>query len=321
MKEKLKGQLLRVTLKQLRALAAVVESGTISAAARRLNLTPPAVSLQLRALEDAAGMPLVERGNDRLRLTDAGHEILKTTKRIDFALSECEESLAVLGGVERGRVSVGVVSTAKYFAPMVLAAFQKAHPKVEIRQQVGNRETTLDALQEFELDFAITGRPPKKFAVDKAVIGDHPHIIIGPPDHPLAPRRRLVLSDLVEETFLLREQGSGTRLLMQRLFSDAGLNPHVGMEIGSNETIKQAVMAGLGIALISAHTAAAELRDGRLIAFPVTGLPVVRQWFVIKMTEKRLLPAAHALWDFFATAGADFLPDGSGLWHGKSRAS
>jgi DNA-binding transcriptional LysR family regulator len=130
-----------------------------------------------------------------------------------------------------------------------------------------------------------------------------------------------VLSDLVEETFLLREQGSGTRLLMQRLFSDAGQNPHVGMENGSNETIKQAVMAGLGIALISAHTAAAELRDGRLIAFPVTGLPVVRQWFVIKMTEKRLLPAAHALWDFFATAGADFLPDGSGLWHGKSRAS
>lgn len=321
LKEKLKANLRRITIKQLRALATVVESGTISAAARRLNLTPPAVSLQLRALEEAAGMPLLERGHDRLRLTDAGREVLETAKRIEFAFAECEEALAVLDGADRGRVSVGVVSTAKYFAPMVLAAFQKAHPKVEVRLQVGNRETTLTALREFELDFAITGRPPNEFEVERAVIGDHPHIIIGPPDHPLAARRRLALADLADETFLLREQGSGTRLLMQRLFSEAGLNPHLGMEIGSNETIKQAVMAGLGIALISAHTAAAELKYGRLIAFPITGLPVIRQWFAIKMTDKRLMPAARALWDYFATSGANFLPDGSGLWQMPRRAS
>ena len=202
----------------------------------------------------------------------------------------------------------------KYFAPMVLAAFQQAHPKVRMRLQVGNRETTLGGLRGFELDFAITGRPPEDFAVDKAVIGDHPHIIIGPPSHPLASRRRLAFSHLGSETFLLREHGSGTRLLMQRLFSEAGLNPQLGMEIGSNETIKQAVMAGLGVALISAHTAAAELKDGRLVAFDVIGLPVIREWFVIKPSEKHLLPAAQALWDFFVASGAGFLADGSGLW-------
>lgn len=287
---------------------AVVRTGTVSRAAETLNVTPPAISLQMRQLEDAAGMPLVERTDDGLRPTDGGREILTATTRIQAALFECGEALEALRGVDGGRVSVGIVSTAKYFAPRALAAFAKRHPNVEMRLQIGNREETILALRNYDLDFAIMGRPPNDFEVDNSVIGDHPHIIVAPPDHPLARRRRMTFADLAEETFLLREQGSGTRLLMQRLFSDAGLNPNLGMEIGSNETIKQAVMAGLGIALISAHTVSAEINDGRLIAFKVKGLPVVRRWFVVKRRQKRLLPAAKALWDFLATAGAEFLP-------------
>jgi LysR family transcriptional regulator for metE and metH len=153
------------------------------------------------------------------------------------------------------------------------------------------------------------GRPPLDYAVEQAVIGDHPHIIVGPADHPLARRKRVALTDLADETFLLREQGSGTRGLMQRLFADAGLSPNLGMEIGSNETIKQAVIAGLGIALISAHTVSAEIADGRLAVLPVKGLPIVRQWFVVRPQDKRLLPAAQALWDFLAASGAAYLPD------------
>jgi len=208
-----------------------------------------------------------------------------------------------------GCVSVGGVSTAKYFAPLVLAAFAKTHPNVEIRLQIGNREETISALQSHDLDFAIMGRPPEDSAVEETVIGDHPHIIVGPADHPLARRRRIALADLADEPFLLREQGSGTRLLMQRIFAAAGLSPNLGMEIGSNETIKQAVMAGLGIALISAHTVSVELRDGRLAAFKVEGLPIMRKWLVVRQSNKRLLPAAQALWDFFSTSGANFLPD------------
>ncbi len=298
----------RVTLKQLRALAAAARAGTVSGAAQALAITPPAVTLQLRLLEEAAEMPLLERTRTGLRLTDGGRELLATAKRIEAALIECEEALEALSGMDGGRVSVGVVSTAKYFAPQALAAFAKAHPKVDVKLRVGNREETIAALKSYDLDFAVTGRPPEDSEVEKAVIGDHPHIIVAPANHPLARRKRLALTDLAGETFLLREQGSGTRLLMQRLFSAAGLSPNLGMEMGSNETIKQAVMAGLGIALISAHTVSAEIEDGRLAAFDVEGLPVVRQWYVVKQRDKRLLPAAQALWDFLAQCGVHYLP-------------
>jgi LysR family transcriptional regulator for metE and metH len=247
MKEKLKPGMRRVTLKQLRGLAAVIRTGTVSGAAQALNVTPPAITLQMRQLEEAAGMPLVERTDAGLRATDGGREVLATATRIEAALTDCGEALEALSGIDGGRVSVGVISTAKYFARRARAAFAKAHPKVEMRLQVGNRQDMIAALRHYDLDFAITGRPPEDFEVEKALIGDHPHIVIGPPDHVLARRKRIALSDLADETFLLREQGSGTRFLMQRLFSEAGLNPNLGMEIGSNETIKQAVMAGLGI--------------------------------------------------------------------------
>jgi DNA-binding transcriptional LysR family regulator len=320
MKEKLNPDLRGVTLKQLRALSAVMRAGTVTGAAQALNLTPPAVSLQLRQLEQAAGMPLTERTSSGLRVTDGGREVLATAARIEAALAECGEALQAISGVYAGHVSVGVISTAKYFAPRALAAFSRSHPTVEMRLQIGNRGEMLAALEDYTLDLAITGRPPEEFEVEKAVIGDHPHIIVGPPDHPMARRRHLKLADLADETFLLREQGSGTRLLMQRLFADAGLNPNLGMEIGSNETIKQAVMAGLGIALISAHTVSAELEDGRLIAFDIDGLPLVRQWFVVRRRDKRLLPAAQAVWDFLARDGAKFLPDSVSGKSAKQRA-
>ncbi|MDH3376774.1 MAG: LysR substrate-binding domain-containing protein [Gammaproteobacteria bacterium] len=155
----------------------------------------------------------------------------------------------------------------------------------------------------------MTGRPPEEFEVESTVIAKYPHIIVARPGHALAGRKKIPLAMLGEEKFLLRERGSGTRLLVQRLFSAAGLSPNRGMEIGSNETIKQAVIAGLGIALISTHTVAAEINDGRLTALNVTGLPVVRGWFVVKRQHKRLLPAAQALWDYFVADGVKVLDE------------
>jgi LysR family transcriptional regulator for metE and metH len=308
MKEKLSTTLHRVTLKQLRALAAVVDAGTISRAAEVLHVTAPAVTQQLQKLEECAGMPLFERTPEGIRATEAGGEMLSTAARIENALTQCAEALELVGGIEHGRVAVGLVSTAKYFAPRLLAAFVKTHPKVDLRIRIGNRAEIMTALRDFDLDFAVTGRPPKEFEINSVVIGDNPHIVIASPYHPLAKRKRLPFSALAGERFLLREQGSGTRLLMRRLFSDAGLNPDLGMELGGNETIKQAVMAGLGVALISVHTVAAELSEGRLVSLPVTGLPVIRQWFVVRQKSKRLLPVASELWDFFAQSGARFLP-------------
>lgn len=332
MKEKLKVDLTAVSLKQLRVLKAVAAGGSFSKASQLLNVTPPAVTLQMKLLEQAVTMPLVERANRKLRLTDAGRQVLEAAHRIEATLGECAEALQSLSGAERGGVAVGVISTAKYFAPRALAVFTKAHPGIDMRLTIGNRKKTITALENYDLDLTIMGRPPDSFEVESAVIGDHPHIIIAPPDHPLArdyallPRRSadqtagrttghptgrsksLSVLQLASETFLLREDGSGTRALMQRLFAKQGLDPGLGLQIGSNETIKQAVMAGLGIALISAHTVAAELSDGRLVALNVASMPLVRKWYVVRRRDKRLLPAAQSLWDFLAACGRDFLP-------------
>ena len=308
MKQKLNLDMRGVSLKQLRAFSAAVRAGTITGAANALSVTPPAVTLHMRHLEETVGMPLVDRTDRGLQPTDAGKELLATTNRIESALAECSGALQALKGIAGGRVSVGVVSTAKYFAPRALAAFAEAHSEVEMRLSIGNRSETIASLSDYDLDFAVMGRPPEEFAVDSQVIGHHPHIIIAPPDHRLSKRRNIAIGDLSSETFLLREEGSGTRLLMERLFAQEGLKPKLGMEIASNETIKQAVMAKLGIALISAHTVAPELADDRLVMLDVASLPVMRQWFVVKRREKQLLPAAEALWNFLTSEGANHLP-------------
>ena len=310
MKEKLLPLGRAISLRQLRALRAVVEARTISGAAQTLHLTPPAVGLQLRQLEAHCGLALTERRADGLVPTPAGHELLRAQERIDRALGDCSEALAALGSVDSGTVAVGVVSTAKYFAPFALAAFRKERPRIDLKLAVGNRAVTIAALCNFDLDLAVMGRPPDDIAVEAATIGDHPHVIIAPPDHPLA-GRRLALAALADQTFLMREAGSGTRALAQKLFAEAGFEPRIGMEIHSNETIKQAVMAGLGIAFLSAHTTAAELADRRIVSLDIEGLPAMRQWFVVKHADKRLLPAAQALWRFLADQGATYLPASS----------
>lgn len=302
-KDLLKAPIGRVTLRQLRALEAVVRDGTLAAAAETLAVTPPAVSLQLHQLEDLLGAPLLERTQGGARPTAAGQEVLAACQRIQLALADCAEALVALRSADTGRVAVGVISTAKYFAPRALAAFRRAHPRIELKILVGNRQDTIAALEGFDLDFAVMGRPPEHFSVEQAVIGDHPHVIIAPPDHPLVGRPGLSLHELSAETFLLRETGSGTRLLVQRLFAGAGLEPTVGMEIGSNETIKQAVMAGMGIALISQHTIGLELGLGMMTTLSVEGFPLMRSWFVAHRRNMPLLPVHARLRAFLLENG------------------
>ncbi|MFL5253423.1 MAG: LysR family transcriptional regulator [Rhodopila sp.] len=296
-------------MRQLRALGAITSTKSLSAAAQLLSVTPPAVTQQLHLLEEVlGGVPLYERTADGARPTEAGREVLAALERIESALSDCATAIQALRGMDGGRVAVGVISTAKYFAPFALAAFQRAHPNVELRVAVGNRSDIIAGLERFEFDVAVMGYPPTHFPIEKAVIGDHPHVIIAAADHWLVGRKRIPLAEVARETFLLREPGSGTRALMLGLFGSPDLPEGRRMEIGSNETIKQAVMAGMGIALLSAHTIAAEVADGRLKVLDVEGLPVVRQWFVVRRSERRLLPAAQALWNHLLWSGADFLP-------------
>jgi DNA-binding transcriptional LysR family regulator len=285
----------RVTLKQMRIAAAAGRLGSFTAAGEAVGLTPSAVSMQMKTLAEEVGLPLFEFAEGRLLLTKAGEEVLAAAARIEAVLTDCDQAVAGLRDPGRGRVVVGVVSTAKYFAPQALGAFHKAYPLVELKLLIGNRNDIIDGLRRREIDLAIMGRPPEGMEVDLVKLADHPHVIIAAPDHPLRERRQLAPSDLAPEIFLVREPGSGTRMLMEQFFARAGVITRLGMEISSNETIKQAVMAGLGIAFISGHTVGHEIADGRLVTLDVVGLPVVRQWYAVHLLDRTLLPAAQAL--------------------------
>ncbi|CCE11205.1 RuBisCO operon transcriptional regulatory protein, LysR family [Bradyrhizobium sp. STM 3843] len=298
-----------LTIRQLRALAAVQTSGSVTSAAGRLHLTQPAVTLQIRNLQELAGLPLIQRTADGMVLTDAGRSVLVLTERVEAAMLDCEQELEMIAGRSGGRVSIGAVSTAKYFVPFAIAEFSRRFPKIDVSLRVGNRDTIREALRGYDLDIAIMGRPPADIQVDMRPLGKHPHVVIAPQGHWLARKRRIAPTDLAGEVFIIREVGSGTRMLMEDFFRKNRLQPKISMEMDSNETIKQAVIAGLGIAFISQHTVSHELEEGRLIALKIPGLPIIRQWHAIRRADKLLLPPAQAMLDFLGKEGARYLPD------------
>jgi LysR family transcriptional regulator, low CO2-responsive transcriptional regulator len=297
----------RLTIRQLRALAAVHAAGSFTSAANRLHVTQPAVTQQLRNLQELAGLPLIQRAADGMLLTDAGREIQRLTNRIEAALLDCEQSLDMIAGRSSGRVSIGAVSTAKYFVPFAIAGFSRRFPKIDVTLQIGNREDIRDALRGYNLDIAVMGQPPADVEVEMRPLGKHPHIIVAASGHRLA-RRKLAATKLAEETFITREVGSGTRMLMEQFFQKTALKAKIGMVMDSNETIKQAVIAGLGIAFISQHTVSHELQQRRLVSLKVQGLPVMRQWHAIRRADKVLLPPALAMLDFLGNEGSRYLP-------------
>ncbi len=291
------------TLRQLQVFEAAARHLSYSRAAAELHLTQPGVSMQMKELEDHAGLPLFDRIGRRMHLTEAGALLLRHARDLQRTLVDAEDGLDALRGLRTGRVNLGVTSTAKYFAPQLLARFRDRHPALAFRLAVSNREAVVDALATNTVDLAIMGRPPGALETQSAPFAPHPFVIIAAPDHALARRRRLPIATLAGESFLVREPGSGTRTAMQAYFDEQRVTPRVGMEMASNETIKQAVMAGMGIAFISRHTIGLELATRRLALLDVRGLPVMREWFVVHLAAKRLSPTAQAFRDFVLRQG------------------
>jgi DNA-binding transcriptional LysR family regulator len=296
-----------VTLRQLKVFEAAARHQSFSRAADELHLTQPGVSMQVKELEDHAGLPLFDRIGRTMHVTEAGRELLARTHEILRALKDGQDALDGLLGLDRGHLNLGVTSTAKYFAPQLLASFRKQHPALEFRLAVSNREAVNEQLAGNEVDLAIMGRPPEALATVAESFAPHPFVIIAAPDHPLAGRRRIAVSRLAEETFLVREAGSGTRSAMQHFVEEHGLHIRVGMEMTSNETIKQAVMAGMGVSFLSRHTIGLELESRKLVVLDVQGLPVMRRWFVVHLAAKRLSPTAEAFRVFALRHGQDVL--------------
>ncbi len=297
-----------VTLRQLRFLSEAARTGSLAGAALSMHVTAPAVGQQLRLLEREVGLPLLERGRGGQEVTEAGALVLATARRIEAEIRACSDQLGALRRGESGHVALGAVSTAKYFAPRLLAAFQREHPGVRLALVVGNRAEIVDRLESFEIDLVVMGRAPSRLDVVQEVLADHPYVVVAPPDHPLVGRPRLSFDQVAREPFLLREPGSSTRAHADDLFATVGMRPTVVMEIASNETIKQAVMAGLGIAVISEHTVGAELRDGRLAVLRVAQFPVMQQWLAVRMAQRAVGPASSALWDFLVAEAGDLIP-------------
>lgn len=297
-----------LTLKQLRALAAVLREGGVGAAAAALHVTPPAVSTQLRNLDANLGGPTLTRDDHGAYApTEAGAILLDAARRVEAALARAGQKIDALERGFAGQVTLGVVSTGKYFAPRLVAQARAALPGVEIRLRIRNRRETIAALAEGAFDLAIMGRPPREPAVEAVRLGEHPHLLIAPPDHPLAHRKRLTPEQLADETFLMREAGSGTRILAERWLERLDAPPRTD-EFDSNETIKQAVMAGLGVALISGHTCATELAQGRLIALDAIGTPVRRSWFAVLPRDVAPSAATRNLADFLTATASAFPP-------------
>jgi LysR family transcriptional regulator, low CO2-responsive transcriptional regulator len=295
------------TLRQLKVFEAVARALSFSRAAAELHLTQPAVSMQVKSLEQQVGLPLFEQVGKKIFLTDAGRELYQRSHAVLHELQNAEEALDAMRGLSQGRLNIALVSTAKYFAPPLLARFLKMHPGVTLKLAVDNRAAVLAQLTDNAVDFAIMGRPPHDLDTVAEAFAPHPHVIIAPPDHPLADKRRIALERIATDTFILREPGSGTRGLLERLFADHKLPLNVSMEMASNESIKQAVLAGMGISLLSLHTIGLELASGKLIILDVVGLPIVRSWLVVHLAAKRLSPIAQALKAFLLTEGGKLL--------------
>jgi len=285
---------MHVTLRQLEIFEAVARHASITRAAEELHLTQPAVSMQVKQLEHQVGLALTESAGRRLRLTPAGAELREHGRRIAEQLADLQAAMDALRGLERGVLRISVVSTANYFLPPLLARYGQEHPGLRVQLQVGNRDAVLGALADNEADLAITGQPPDTAEVQAEDFMDNPLVVIASPQHPLAQRARVPLAALGGQTLLVREPGSGTRAAMERHFSAHGLVWRAGSELGTNEAIKQAVRAGLGLGVVSAQTVELEVETARLAVLRIDSFPIVRRWFVVHRARKRLSPAAAA---------------------------
>ena len=301
--------MLNLTLRQLRTLIAISRHRKISHAASALGLTSPAVTLQLQQIESELRAQLFIREKTGVITTEMGKIVLEHARIILSNLEALQQAVDAFHGLNAGTIRLGVVSTGKYFAPRAIAAFAKKYPEIEIKLFAGNRTEIIRRLREHEIDIALMGRSPRDFAVKSTIVGDHPHVFIANPGHPLANELDIDPQELAKHRFITREQGSGTRSMFELFMAEvSGGLQHAPVEMDSNETIKQAVAADLGIAFLSGHTIEQELESQKLIILDVKGTPIRRHWFVVHAANRAATPAMDAFEMFMFENGKRLLP-------------
>ncbi|HEX5338513.1 MAG TPA: LysR family transcriptional regulator, partial [Gallionella sp.] len=286
-------------------------------AAAELFLSQPAVSMQIKQAEAAVGLPLFEQVGKKLFLTDAGRELLHYARSMLQLMQEMEAVFDEMKGLGQGKLTLSVVNTANYFTPQLLAKFCQLHPNINVSLQVANRDAVLKQLADNSTDLAIMGQPPEGLDISAESFMDNPLVVIAAPTHPLAKLKRVKFAQLAQENFLSRERGSGTRSAMERVFAQHHIQPHISMEMETNEAIKQAVQAGMGLGILSLHSIELELETKRLVVLNVEHFPLLRHWFVAHRSNKRLSSAAIAFKEFLLTAPASGRSPDSGCAGGR----
>ena len=291
------------TLRQFQVFEAIVRLGSFTRAAEELFLTQPTVSMQIKKLTDAMGLPLFEHVGRNVKPTEAGLELYDACRRMFEILTNLEMKVAELKGMKRGRLRLGVITTAKYLAPEILGQFSRLYPGIELALKVTNRERIIERMHANEDDLYIMGQAPEgQFEVDTFHFAPNPLVLMAPRDHPLVGKKNVSLAEINKEPFILREPGSGIREATLRVFSSQGLRPQVRMELGSNEAIKHAVVGGLGLAVLSLHTLTLEGIDGAVAILDAEQFPIMRELYIVHPRGKELSLVARTFLEFAVTS-------------------
>lgn len=285
---------MNVTFRQLRLFLALADTGSVGAAARSMHVTQPTASMQLKEITQAIGMPLYDVISRKVHLTEAGLALAKTARAVAAEWDSYAQQIDAMRGLTRGKLRIAVVSTAKYFVPRLLGGFCKQHPDVEIALEVLNRDGIVSRLRNNMDDLYIMSKPPTDQDLEDQVFMPNPLVVVAPTRDPLTKRHNLALADLQERRFLLREKGSGTRMAIDEHFKAIGFTPQVRLELGSNEALKEAVAAGLGLSVLSSHALHGQVREHGVSVLDVQGLPIHSSWHVVHLRGKQLSPIAQA---------------------------
>ncbi len=298
---------MNITLRQLKVFERVARRLSFTRAAEELYLTQPAVSMQIKQFEETIGLPLFERLGKKIYLTRAGEELYRLSRTISQQLDEAELLIEELKGTEGGRLLVAVASTVHHFGIRLLAEFCRRYPKVRVNFKVTNRKGLLQQLEDNEADIVLMGQPPDDADLKAEAFLKNPLVVIAPANHPLAGKQGIALDELKNETFIMREQGSGTRTSVERFFAEQGIQITASMEMNTNGAIKQGVEEGLGLGIVSLHTLERELENGRLVILDVESFPLLRQWFIVHRAGKRLSAVAREFAEFVRAEAHSFV--------------
>ena len=294
----------QATLHQLQILEAIARHSSFTRAAEALNLTQPTVSQQMKQLTKLIGMPLVEQLGKKLYLTAPGKEVLAAANEITDRLQQLEGTLNDLQGLDKGRLSLATTTTAKYFVPRLLGTFHKQHPAIELHLNITNQAEVLERLARNEDDLYFTGRPPQDLDIELRPVLPNPLVVVAASKHPLAQQTKVIsLKRMAEEPFIMREAGSGTRAIVEQFFAENRLDLNVVMEMSSNEAIKQGIVGGLGISVLSLHTLSLAVAGSPLTRLNVEGFPIQRRWYAVYPKGKQLSHAAQTFLDFMLNEG------------------